>query len=826
MVRLCEDNVPLLNDISDIETEYPFSLSPFQKHAIDAIISGNHTLVTAHTGSGKTLPAEFSIEYFTKQNKKVIYTSPIKALSNQKYHEFVEKFPNISFGILTGDIKFNPDADVIIMTTEILRNTIFNKLTQDESNSALQFTMDIENELACVIFDEVHYINDADRGKVWEECIMNLPNNIQMVLLSATLHSPENFAKWIEQRNDNKTVFLASTYERVVPLTHYGYMCMHDSYIKKIKDVKIREEISYNIGFPVPLSSSKKGFDDLTYSIIKRARDYTQRNKININSKYVLNSLIEYLNINNLLPAICFVFSRKQVEVLAKCIDRSLFSSDSTIPSIVEHEAELILRKIPNHREYTELPEYVFMMSLIKKGIAIHHSGVLPILREIVELFFAKGYIKLLFATETFAVGINMPTKTVIFTSFRKFDGNDMRYLLPHEYTQMAGRAGRRGLDTEGHVIHCNNLFDMPDINTYKKILRGNPQCLTSKFKVSYNLLLNLIHNNLYDDNKEYIKGIEGTMLQNEIDAEIKESTKQVESTSTIYEDSVNKQTTKTPKEVCDEYIKLNDSLKLLNKKKRKECEHKIKTLEDEYFSIQKDVKTYTEIYNMKEKIDAQMDDINHAKKYVKNQIKISRDILIENAFIVSNLEDDFSYSLSSKGIIAKNIQEIPNLVMSDILHMYDYFANIEPCDIAGIFSCFTNITSSENIQISTIHDETIRNILYKLDHLVNKYHDDELKREYYSGIDYTIHYNIVNEIINWCKCENETECKELLQNMSYYKNIFIGEFSKAIMKVNNIATEIKNICEDTNNIELMRKMEDISKITLKYIVTNQSLYV
>ena len=148
MVRLCESNVPLLNDISDIESEYPFTLSSFQKHAIDAIISGNHTLVTAHTGSGKTLPAEFSIKYFTKQNKKVIYTSPIKALSNQKYYEFVEKFPDISFGILTGDIKFNPDADVIIMTTEILRNTIFNNLTHDNSGNALQFNMDIENELA------------------------------------------------------------------------------------------------------------------------------------------------------------------------------------------------------------------------------------------------------------------------------------------------------------------------------------------------------------------------------------------------------------------------------------------------------------------------------------------------------------------------------------------------------------------------------------------------------------------------------------------------------------------------------------------------------
>ena len=826
MVRLCESNVPLLNDISDIESEYPFTLSSFQKHAIDAIISGNHTLVTAHTGSGKTLPAEFSIKYFTKQNKKVIYTSPIKALSNQKYYEFVEKFPDISFGILTGDIKFNPDADVIIMTTEILRNTIFNNLTHDNSGNALQFNMDIENELACVIFDEVHYINDADRGKVWEECIMNLPHNVQMVLLSATLSSPENFAKWIEERHDNKSVFLASTHERVVPLTHHCFMCMHDSYIKKIKDPKIREEISYNIGFPIPISNTRTKFNDTVYSTIKRAHDYTQRNKININNKYVLNSLVEYLNTNNLLPAICFVFSRKQVEILAKSIDRSLFSSDSKIPSIVDHEAEMILRKIPNHREYTELPEYVMMMSLIKKGIAIHHSGILPVLREIVELFFAKGYIKLLFATETFAVGINMPTKTVIFTSFSKFDGNDMRYLLPHEYTQMAGRAGRRGLDTEGHVIHCNNLFDMPDIHTYKRILCGDPQFLRSKFKVSYNLLLNLIYNDLYNDNHDFIKGIEGTMMQNEIDREIEESNTAAKKSLATYEDRVRNTHTKTPKEICQEYIQLQKSIKMLNRKKRKECENKIQNLENEYFGIQKDAELYEEISQMKEESDAQKQYVVDAKNYIKGQIHISRDILLDNAFIVPDLEKDGCYNLSSKGVTAKSIQEIPNLVMADMLFAFEHFANIEPCYIAGIFSCFTNITCSENIQISTMQNEEVRDILYKLDHLVNIYQDHEVKNRYSSGVDYTIHFNIVEEVINWCRCSNEIECKQLIQDMSYSKNIFIGEFSKAIMKVNNIANEIKNLCEGTNNIELMRKMEDISELTLKYIVTNQSLYV
>ena len=173
MVKICTEETTTLEPL---ETKYPFELSFFQKSAITAIQKGESVLVTAHTGSGKTLPAEYGIEYWVAKGKKVVYTSPIKALSNQKFHEFSIKFPDISFGLLTGDIKYNPEADVLIMTTEILRNTLFQKTvmsSNQEINSALQFDMDIQNELACVVFDEVHYINDQARGKVWEEtCLL------------------------------------------------------------------------------------------------------------------------------------------------------------------------------------------------------------------------------------------------------------------------------------------------------------------------------------------------------------------------------------------------------------------------------------------------------------------------------------------------------------------------------------------------------------------------------------------------------------------------------------------------------------------------------
>ena len=237
MVRICNTTFPENTSYQNIFDTYPFLLSDFQKYAIQGIEKEKHVLITAHTGSGKTLPAKYAIQKYHKLGKKIIYTAPIKSLSNQKMREFTEEFPNISFGILTGDIKFNPEADCLIMTTEILRNTLFQKKMIEEKQLSkdqlsLYFEMDLENELGCVIFDEVHYINDRDRGKVWEETIMMLPQTTLMVMLSATIDRAEKFAKWVEEKKERE-VWLASTNERVVPLSHYGFYTMPKSKIKR-----------------------------------------------------------------------------------------------------------------------------------------------------------------------------------------------------------------------------------------------------------------------------------------------------------------------------------------------------------------------------------------------------------------------------------------------------------------------------------------------------------------------------------------------------------------------------------------------------------------
>jgi antiviral helicase SKI2 len=475
----------------------PLELSDFQKESIKAIVDGNHSLVAAPTGSGKSLPMEFVTNYFTKKNKKVIICNPIKSLSNQRYYDFTNKFNHLQIGLMTGDIKTNPTADVIIMTTEVLMNYLFNKKTTD---------IDIDNELGAVVFDESHYINDKDRGKNWEQCLMLLPSHIQLLLLSATLDNPKKLANFLENRytcaNPKKVIISVSTL-RNVPLLHYSYITVTEKMFNKVNK-EVEKDIRNTTNKLLLIQNEKNIFQDKTYySIKKNVEFFHSRRNVIIKRKFVLNNLFIDLKQTNKLPAICFIFSRKIVEITAKEITTNLLEDDSKIPYETKFYCDSIIRKLPNYNEYLNLPEYNELVMLLEKGIGIHHSGMIPILREIVELLICEKKIKVLFATETFAIGLNCPIKTVIFTSLTKFDGNNMRYLLSHEYTQAAGRAGRRGIDPVGSVIHLNNLFNLPTIIDYKKIISTTPQILTSKMYISYSVILKIIMNFNQEKNKD-----------------------------------------------------------------------------------------------------------------------------------------------------------------------------------------------------------------------------------------------------------------------------------------------------------------------------------
>jgi len=849
MVKICdcESPYPSENETTYIEyfNQFPFELSNFQKYAIESIVQGHHVLVTAHTGSGKTLPAEFAIEYFISKGKKVIYTSPIKALSNQKFYEFTKKFPHISFGILTGDIKSNPEADVLIMTTEILQNTLYKKNAMSMTTTSASppslpltttFDMDLNNELACVIFDEVHYINDPDRGKVWEETIMMLPRHVQMVMLSATLDKPEKFALWCENRGEtrdqphsHKQVYLTSTNHRVVPLTHYTFMTTTSAIFKLIKDKQLENEIKEHTNKIIPIQSASGVFNEPLYHKNKKLLTLLENKNLRMKRTHVLNQVTKYMVENNMLPALCFVLSRKQLEICAKEITTNLLEDDSKVSYTIKRECESIIRKLPNYEEYLNLPEYINIVYLLEKGIAIHHAGIMPVLREMIELLYSKGYIKLLFATETFAVGINMPTKSVIFTDVNKFDGNGMRMLYSHEYTQMAGRAGRRGIDTVGNVIHLTNLFKNVELNQYRSMMKGRPQTLSSKFKISYNLLFNLIETG----EQQFLNYIKRSMIQEDVVSTCTFLTDKVaELENEINKLNIRLDTTQTPRCILEEQRNLLIAKPTSTNKKRKQIEREIQDNLDAFRNIQNDMKILDQYYDCKEQYNETKTEIDSNNMYLDNNVNILLKLLEVDGFIMqlpieNNCEQHSQYNLTEKGCIASGLREIHCLAFANFIEkkLYEGLSGRQLC---GVFSCFTNISINDDYKTYNVEtsDTSVKNTIR---YVKSEYEDYLKKEELYqinTGVEYMMHYDLIEYTMKWYSCENAEECKLLLQTMLSEKEIFLGEFVKAILKINNISSEMERIAENMGALGFLKELRNIPLNTLKFVVTNQSLYV
>ena len=847
MVKQCINNSYPKENIEKYTehfNHFSFPLSDFQKHSIEGIVEGHHSLVCCPTGSGKTLPAEFAIDYFvSSKGKRLIYTTPLKALSNEKFYDFTKKYPNISFGILTGDIKINPDAQVLIMTAEILLNTLFTKKQVLENpeqtktnNFSLSFDMDFDTELACVVMDEIHFINDSSRGRVWEETIMMLPHHIQMIMLSATLDSPEKFAQWIEKRPEpsqsalqtvsqlisQKEVYLSISTHRIVPLSHYSFITTNQGFFKQIKkDEVLTKKIKDTINHPLLLQSSNGVFQDETYHKVKQTLELFRQKEVYIKRQHIINEVCMYMFQNNMLPAVLFILSRKQIESVSKEITAVLLEDDSKIPYIVHRECEDILRKLPNYSEYIELPEYVQMVSLLQKGIGIHHSGVIPILREITEILFSKGYIKLLLATETFSVGLNMPIKTTVFTSMSKFDGVENRFFHSHEYMQCSGRAGRRGIDTVGNVIHLNNLFKSIDIQDYKLIMNGKPQKLVSKFKLSYNLILNLIGKS---NEREPLSFIKQSMNQEKINAESIILENEIKKTEEILlKHKPGLDILRTPIETIKEYIFLTEHKNTLVNKKRKETERKISNIRDEYRYIDQDTQQMLGFMEKQKTLDNLKKELDKLENYVSTNINIICDMLSREGFLFRG-ENNI---LTHKGMVSTQIKELHCLVFANLLND-PIFLHLKTIDMVLLFSCFTNIVVTDELKKWNYNSTacSIHKVLDYVNEEYNKYKDFETAKYIDTGIEYNIHYDLLDYITEWYNAKTSIECKCLLQKIEVEKGIFTGEFIKAILKINTVSNEMEKIAESIGNMDLLSKLKEIPVNTMKYIATNQSLYL
>ncbi|CAH3186779.1 unnamed protein product, partial [Porites evermanni] len=445
--------VPLVQKAKKQAKEYPFILDPFQKESLKCLENNQSVLVSAHTSAGKTVVAEYAIAMSLQNKQRVIYTTPIKALSNQKYRELYEEFQDV--GLMTGDVTINPSASALVMTTEILRNMLYRG-------------SELMREVAWVVFDEIHYMRDKERGVVWEETIILLPDNVHYVFLSATIPNARQFAEWISHLH-KQPCHVVYTDFRPTPLQHYIYPAGGEGlFLVQDEKGEFREE-----NFQKAMAVIREGGTDPGS---QRGRKGGTKGPSNC---FRIVKMIMERNLSK-----SFFLTEAYALQMSK-LDFNSAQEKKLVEEVFNNAIDCL------SDEDKALPQVEHVLPLLKRGIGIHHSGLLPILKETIEILFSEGLIKALFATETFALGLNMPARTVVFTNARKFDGKDFRFITSGEYIQMSGRAGRRGIDDRGIVILIVDEKMGPDVG--KGLLKGQADPLNSAFHLTYNMVLNLL---------------------------------------------------------------------------------------------------------------------------------------------------------------------------------------------------------------------------------------------------------------------------------------------------------------------------------------------
>ncbi|KAI8471724.1 MAG: NUC185 domain-containing protein [Monoraphidium minutum] len=498
-----------------LAVEYPFELDTFQKEAVLHLEAGNSVFVAAHTSAGKTVVAEYAFALSTKHCSRAIYTSPIKTISNQKFRDFSGKF---EVGLLTGDVQIRPDAPCLIMTTEILRSMLYKGA-------------DVIRDVEFVVFDEVHYVNDQERGVVWEEVIIMLPPHVTIVMLSATVPNVMDFADWVG-RTKGRVVHVSATSKRPVPLEHSVYfggelypvmrgdLFLGDG-VRRATAAQRKKAAPPETGGGGRGGAAARptGRGDTSgpnrgggrgggggggYGPRGGSADAARRQVHGMSrgggpnsgpggraaaERSQLAELVQLLRSKDLLPTAVFAFSKKRCDAAAD----ALGGLDLTT-AVEKHASHVFVERCLSRLAEGDraLPQICRLRELMRRGLAVHHAGLLPIAKEMVEMLFCQGYIKVLFCTETFAMGVNAPTRTVVFHSLRKHDGKGFRSLLPGEYTQMAGRAGRRGLDAVGSVVIAA-WEDVPSEAELRSLLTGRGVSLESQFRLTYSMILNLL---------------------------------------------------------------------------------------------------------------------------------------------------------------------------------------------------------------------------------------------------------------------------------------------------------------------------------------------
>jgi ATP-dependent RNA helicase HelY len=502
-------------DIAAFVARYPFSIDDFQLEAIAHLAADRSVMVAAPTGTGKTLVAEYAIWRAQQRGQRVIYTTPLKALSNQKYRDLRSIYGFDAVGLVTGDIVEHSTASIVIMTTEVYRNILLedggDRFARDEDIIPSSLA-----DVGYIIFDELHYLSDIGRGPVWEEAIICSPPNVQLVGLSATVSNAEDLADWISRVH--RPISLVVHEERAVPLEHYYFL---DNKLHLVQDADSnRIERFPNVGGEARMASLMNRGRTYTFGPDEEDEAWERKNKkrnaakgtaaseasvsSSTSSKAITNQVpkskppaerrapesgevLTALRDADLLPCLYFLPGRKVVEEAAASASLHLFTTPEE-EALIKEEVGVWLEHMP--KEDRNLQQVHALAEILPRGLAFHHAGLLPGLKVLVETLFARGHLRAVFATDTLALGINMPARAVVVGSLSKFDGQEMRLLTPNEYRQLTGRAGRRGMDVRGAAVIPYSPWE-PFEESFKRIT-GELLPVTSSFVIRYNSVLNL----------------------------------------------------------------------------------------------------------------------------------------------------------------------------------------------------------------------------------------------------------------------------------------------------------------------------------------------
>jgi superfamily II RNA helicase len=812
-VNICLGPCPAFDLIEKPALHLKFKPYDFQKHGFCAIESGYDVLCTAHTGSGKTMLAKYAIAYHLRKGGKIIYLAPIKALSNEKFRELCDEFESeytielgrpITVGILTGDIKIRPNADILIATTEIIHNVAY-KLKTTKSTQTSDDFVDL-NKYTSVIIDEAHFINDAHRGKVYENTLVLLPSRIQLVMLSATLDKAENFAKWVGQIKQ-KTISLISTTHRIVPLTHNIFV-----------DNKL-----------YPIMDRNDVFSDVQYDLAATHNDKIQKNRhseINLN---LINEILVYLKTRDMLPVIMLSLSKKQCEKFASMVEGS-FITHLERKEIEEQFNKYMLNFKKN---YQTLNQYNALYKLFMNGIGFHHAGLAPILKEITEILFKKKLIKVIFATETLALGLNLPAKTVVFTGLQKHTEAGKRLLTKEEYTQIAGRAGRPGYDSVGTVILAF-LYEFLDRNQLKSVLTGKVSHVVSKFKVDYDFLLKTLQSDATDMKSflnlslyEYEQQIQLSQSYLELDIIQKENI--------AFKEDIDKKINPDLLENFNQYLTLQNqnqsfnNLKLKPSAKQQKMQQKLNTI----------INTNKELFDLYNKYCTNL----RIESEYKDQIKKSSlssvidsdptsyfltEILMNYGYIYSsdkNISELTDKDITMKGVMAACMNECNPLIVVEMISQ-NIFDTLTSTEIVGLLAIFiSDAKSKEKMTLDSaqlIATPNLKTQLRRVEKIISDFRMSESENGLDSGDDFwEISYEFVDIAIRWASDESLNSIISSVE-MELYE----GSFIKHMLKINNIAEDLGALCKISNRSDLLPIFDEIPQLLIKEIVNVTSIYL